>query len=117
VQKIGFDSHLRMLVAEALFQLTALAALASVVALASPASADVKVNIAGKDPATIASLVRAAAVVACRQELAGSMVAIQMQPSCVKAATADAMAQVAAKTATYASTPTSLELTRISASK
>jgi hypothetical protein len=97
--------------------LTALAALASVVALASPASADVKVNIAGKDPATVASLIRTAAIAACREELAGSMIAFQMHSACVKASTADAMAQVAAKTASYASTPTSLEVTRISASK
>lgn len=92
--------------------LTLIAALAAV---ASPALAEVKVNITGKDAATVEALIGQAANTVCRDELRGSLGSFTSMRMCVAAAKEDAMAKVAAMRApTYAAEKAPLAVTRIS---
>jgi hypothetical protein len=92
--------------------LTVIAALAAV---ASPAMAEVKVNITGKDAATVETLITDAAGAACRQELRGSVNSFANMRACVEAAKDDAMAKVATmRGTTYAAERAPLAVTRIS---
>ncbi len=89
--------------------------LAVVAAIASPAAAEIKVNIVGKDASVVEAEIVKAAKTVCRHALLASPVS--MYTVCVEVATADAMDQLSSARATYGKASTPVEMTRVSAAK
>ena len=86
-------------------------------AIAAPAAAEVKINIVGKDAATVRAEISQAAVTTCRRDLRGAIGSVSVLEMCRRGAMADALEQFERARASYRTASTPLTVTRISTVK